>query len=177
MRGCACDDEDTMTRRPAIARTTLAASVLSFGALAMAQSPAPPNIAAPQGEQRQAPAAADEVKVTGCLTAAANAGAVTGEANNASPFLLKTTPAATSDAVAYALQPATPEVKLQAHAGHKVEITGRPAGTADALSKPQSNEGVSTSQPSGSTGMETIPPPSGKTLLVSSVRMISSSCR
>ncbi len=165
-----------MTRRPANARAIVAATVLSFGALAMAQSTAPPNIAAPQGEQRQPTAAADEVKVTGCLAAAANAGAATGEANNASPFVLKTTPAG-ADAVAYALQPATPDVKLQAHAGHKVEITGRPAGTADALSKPQSNEGVSTSQPSGSTGMETIPPPSGKTLLVSSVRMISSSCR
>ena len=123
-------------------------AVLSFGALAMAQSTAPPNIAAPQGEQRQPTAAADEVKITGCLAAAANAGAATGEANKASKFVLKTTPAGKTDAVEYALQPATPDVKLQSHAGHKVEITGRPAGTADALSKPQSNEGVSTSQPS-----------------------------
>jgi hypothetical protein len=60
--------------------------------------------------------------------------------------------------------------------GRKVEITGSPAGTADALSKPQSNEGVSTSQPS-STGMETIPPPTGRTLLVSAVRVIASSCQ
>jgi hypothetical protein len=171
-------NEDTMTRRPVIVRTIVAASVLSSGVFAMAQSTAPPNIAAPQGEQRQAPADAGEVKVTGCLSAAANAGAAIGETNNASQFLLKTMPAeGKSNTVAYALQPATPDVKLQPHAGHKVEITGRAAGTADALSEPQSNEGVSTSQPSGSTGMETIPPPTGKTLLVSSVRMISSSCR
>jgi hypothetical protein len=163
-----------MTRRH-ISRA-IVAGVLSFGALAMAQSTAPPNIAAPQGLQKEATAAANEIKITGCLSATANAGAATGEANNASKFLLKTT-AARTEAVDYALQPATPDVKLQAHAGHMVEITGRPAGTADALSQPQSNAGVSTSQPSGSTGMETIPPPSGRTLLVSSVRMISSSCQ
>jgi hypothetical protein len=164
-----------MTRRH-ISRA-IVAGVLSFGALAMAQSTAPPNIAAPQGLQKEATAAANEIKITGCLSATANAGAAIGEANNASKFLLKTTAAGKTEAVDYALQPATPDVKLQSHAGHTVEITGRPAGTDDALSQPQSNAGVSTSQPSGSTGMETIPPPSGRTLLVSSVRMVSSSCQ
>jgi hypothetical protein len=163
--------------RPDISRAIVAAGLLSVGALAMAQSTAPPNIAAPQGLQKQAIEVADEIKVTGCLSAAANAGAATGEANNASKFLLKTTPAGKTETVNYALQPATPDVKLESHAGHTVEITGRPPGTADTLSQPQSNAGVSTSQPSGSTGMETIPPPSGRTLLVSSVRMISSSCQ
>lgn len=160
-----------------IAHAIVAAGVLSFGALAMAQSTAPPNIAAPQGVPKQATAAADEIKITGCLSATAKAGAATGEANNASKFLLKTTSAEKTEPIQYALQPATPDVKLQSHTGHTVEITGRPAGTADALSQPQSNAGVSTSQPSGSTGMETIPPPSSRTLLVSSVRMISSSCQ
>jgi hypothetical protein len=163
--------------RPHISRAIVAAGVLSFGALAMAQSTAPPNIAAPQGVAKQATATADEIKITGCLSATEKAGAATGEANNASKFLLKATSAGKTEAIQYALQPATPDVKLQSHTGHTVEITGRPAGTADALSQPQSNAGVSTSQPSGSTGMETIPPPSGRTLLVSSVRMISSSCQ
>jgi hypothetical protein len=162
--------------RPRLFAALVIAAVLS-PRLAAAQSTSPPNIAAPQGEQRQATAAANEIKVTGCLTATASAAAVTGEANSASKFLLKTTPDGKSEAAEYALQPATPDVKLQSYAGRKVEITARPAGTADALSKPQSNEGVSTSQPSGSTGMETIPPPTGRTLLVSSVRTISSACQ
>jgi hypothetical protein len=162
--------------RPSIFTVIAAATFLSASAVS-AQSTSPPNIAAPQGEQRKPPTAAQEIKVTGCLTASSNAGAATGEANNASKFLLKTIPTGKTDAVDYALQPATSDVKLQAHAGHKVEITARPAGTADALSNPQSNEGVSASQPSGSAGMETIPPPTGRTLLVSSVRMISSSCQ
>jgi hypothetical protein len=159
----------------------------TFGAIAIAfalspfataaQSTSPPNIAAPQGEQRQPAANAGEVKMTGCLAAAGNAGSAAGQANSAAKFLLKSKSTGTSDAAEYALQPATPDVKLQSYAGRTVEITGRPAGTADALSKPQSNEGVSTSQPSGSTGMETIPPPTGRTLVVSSVRTISSSCR
>jgi hypothetical protein len=163
--------------RPYMFSAIVAASLAWSGALALAQATAPPNIAAPQGEQRHAATPAEEIKITGCLSAAANAGVTTREANNASQFLLKTTAAGKTDAVDYALQPATPDVKLQPHAGHKVEITARPAGAADALSQPQSNEGVSTSQPSGSTGMETIPPPSSRTLLVSSVRMISSSCQ
>jgi hypothetical protein len=164
-----------MTRPPIVAALVIAAVLAPR--LAAAQSTSPPNIAAPQGEQRQAPAVANEKKLTGCLTATANAGAATGEANSASKFLLKTTPEGKVDAEEYALQPATPDVKLQSYAGRKVEITARPAGAADALSKPQSNEGVSTSQPGGSTGMETIPPPTGRTLLVSSLRTISSTCQ
>jgi hypothetical protein len=161
---------------PSIVRGAAAAVVLSAATLA-AQSTAPPNIAPPQGEQRQPAITADEMKITGCLSATSNAGAAIGEANNASKFLLKTTPAGKTEAGEYALQPSTPDVKLQSYAGRKVEVTARPAGTADPLSKPQSNEGVSTSQPSGSTGMETIPPPSGRTLVVSSVRVIASSCQ
>jgi hypothetical protein len=164
-----------MTRPPIVGAITIA--IVLSPLAATAQSTSPPNIAAPQGEQRQATAAAGEIKVTGCLSAAANAGAATGESNSAAKFLLKAKPAGSPEAAEYALQPATPDVKLQSYAGRTVEITGRPAGTADALSKPQSNEGVSTSQPSGSTGMETIPPPTGRTLVVSSVRTISSSCR
>jgi hypothetical protein len=162
--------------RPFVFGAIAFATVLWSGPLA-AQSTSPPNIAAPQGEQRQPPPNAKEIKVTGCLSAAASAGIAAAEANNASKFMLKTAPAGSTEAVEYALQPGTPDVKLEVHAGHKVEITGRAAGTADALSNPQSNEGVSTSQPSGSTGMETIPPPTGRTLLVSSIRMISSSCQ
>ena len=112
-----------MTRRH-ISRA-IVAGVLSFGALAMAQSTAPPNVAAPKGLQKEATAAANEIKITGCLSATANAGAAIGEANNASKFLLKTTAAGKTEAVDYALQPATPDVKLQSHARHTVEITGR----------------------------------------------------
>jgi hypothetical protein len=168
--------EGTVTRS-SIARAIAAATVLSTAPLA-AQSTAPPNVAPPQGEQRQPAATTEEMKITGCLSAAANAGAATGEANNASKYQLKTTPVGKTDAGEYALlQPGTPDLKLESYVGRKVEITARPAATADPLSKPQSNEGVSTSQPSGSTGMETIPPPSGRTLVVSAVKVIASSCQ
>jgi hypothetical protein len=175
------------------------AGLLLAARVAAAQStaPAPPNIAAPQGQQRDAPQATEEVTVKGCLTAPTGAGGSAATTSSGAGFLLKTAPVASgrnespspsgtssrapespssqTGSIDYVLQPATPDVKLQPHVGHTVEIKGR-AAAADPLSKPQSNEGVSTSQPSGSTGMETIPPPSSRALLVTSVRMISSSC-
>ena len=157
--------------------TITAAVVLSAVTLA-AQSTSPPNIAPPQGEQRQPAATAEEMKVTGCLSAAANAGAAAGETNSAAKFLLTTMPATEkSEVTKYALQPEKPDLKLESYAGRKVEITAHTSGTADSLSQPQSNAGVSPSQPGGSTGMETIPPPTGRTLLVSAVRVIASSCQ
>src|SRR6185295_1868984 len=101
--------------RPSIFGAITIAIVMSPLA-ATAQSTSPPNIAAPQGEQRQATAAAGEIKVTGCLSAAANAGAATGESNSAAKFLLKAKPAGSAGAADYALQPATPDVKLQSYA-------------------------------------------------------------
>lgn len=178
----------------------VAAGMMLAGRSAGAQSsaPPPPNVAAPQGQQRQAPEPTEDVTVKGCLTAAPGAGASAATTSSGAGFLLKAAPVAAGrnetpspsgtssgapesassqkGSMDYALQPATPDVKLQPHLGHTVEIKGHVAATADSLSKPQSNEGVSTSQPSGSTGIETIPPPASRALLVTSVRMISSSC-
>ena len=163
-----------MSRPTSILSVSVLAVLLSPASLA-AQSTAPPNIAPPQGEQRQPAATIDEIKMTGCVAAGSAAGAGS-EANTGSKYVLRTVPAGKTDSGEYALQPATPEIKLESYAGRKVEVTARRAGTADPLSKPQSNEGVSPSQPAGSTGMETIPPPSGRTLMVSAVKVIASSC-
>jgi hypothetical protein len=185
-------------RRPSMMIVGAGLMLAARVAVAQSSAPAPPNVAAPQGQQRDAPQATEEVTIKGCLTAAAGAGASAATTSTGAGFVLKTAPVAAgrnespspsgtsarapespssqTGSIDYALQPATPDVKLQPHVGHTIEITGRAAATADPLSKPQSNEGVSTSQPSGSTGMETIPPPSSRALLVTAVRMISSSC-
>lgn len=93
----------------------------------------------------------------------------------------------------YHLVPSSTDLRLGDHVNHQVEIRGRlkvdPAG-------PQSrtNQGISPSVPSGSTGMETIPPPGDKPeartttdagpempvptmVTVTSLRMIASSCK
>ena len=163
-----------MSRPTSILSASVLAILLSPAYLS-AQATAPPNVAPPQGEQREPAATTDEVKMTGCL-APAGAGA-NSEPNTGAKYVLRTVPAGKTETGEYALQPATPEIKLQSYTGRKVEVTGRRAGTDDPLSKPQSNEGVSPSQPAGSTGMETIPPPSGRTLMVTAVKVIASSCQ
>jgi len=163
-----------VTRPTSIVIARVLAILLAPAYLA-AQSTAPPNVAPPHGDQRQPAATTDEVKMTGCL-APAGAGA-NSEGNSGAKYVLRTVPAGKTETGEYALQPATPEIKLQSYTGQKVEVTGRRAGTDDPLSKPQSNEGVSPSQPAGSSGMETIPPPSGRTLMVSAVKVIASSCQ
>ena len=165
-----------MSRPTSILNASVLAIFLSPVYLA-AQATAPPNVAPPQGEQRQPAAPTEDVKMTGCLAPAGNAAGANSEANTGAKYVLRTVPAGKTESGEYALQPATPEIKLQSYAGQKVEVTARRAGTADPLSKPQSNEGVSPSQPAGSTGMETIPPPSGRTLMVSAVKVIASSCQ
>ena len=98
------------------------------------------------------------------------------------------TPAATQ----YHLVPSTAEVRLADHLGHRVEVRGRLKVDAGGTAA-RTNQGVSTSVPSGSTGMETIPPPGDKPearktteggpempvpsmLTVTSVRMLASEC-
>jgi hypothetical protein len=180
-------------RQPSVMIVALCATLVAAVAAAQSAAPAPPNVAAPQGEQRQSPQATEEVTVTGCLIASPGAGASAATTSSGAGFVLKSAPVAAGQnetpspsgtasrapenpsspgGIDYALQPATPDVKLQPHIGHTIEIKGRAAATADPLSKPQSNEGVSSSQPSGSTGMETIPPPTSRALLVTSIREI-----
>ena len=71
-----------MSRPTSILSVSVLAVLLSPASLA-AQSTAPPNIAPPQGEQRQPAATTDEVKMTGCVAAGNAAGAGT-EANTGS---------------------------------------------------------------------------------------------
>jgi hypothetical protein len=185
-------------RWPSVMIVAVGMVLASRAAAAQSSAPPPPNVAAPQGQERQAAEPTEEVTVKGCLTAAPSAGTSAATTSSGAGFLLKVAPVAAgrnetpspsgtssrapespssqTGSMDYALQPATPDVKLQPHIGHTIEIKGHAAAAGDPLSKPQSNEGVSTSQPSGSTGIETIPPPSSRALMVTSVRMISSTC-
>jgi hypothetical protein len=176
-------------RWPSVMIAAVAMMLASRAATAQSSAPPPPNVAAPQGQERQAAEPTEEVTVKGCLTAAPNAGTSAATTSSGAGFLLKAAPVAAgrnetpSPTGTSSRSPESPssqtggmDYALQPAIGHTVEIKGHAAAEADPLSKPQSNEGVSTSQPSGSTGIETIPPPSSRALMVTSVRMISSSC-
>ena len=137
-------------------------------------------IARADGETDSEQAAADKVSPQFVLQVSPDSarGASAGAAGNAL-------------ATRYHLVPSA-DVRLADHLGHKVEIQGRlkvdPAGTQS-----RTNQGVSTSIPSGSTGMETVPPPGDKPeartateagpempvpsmLTVTSVRMLAGRC-
>jgi hypothetical protein len=193
-----------MTKRLAVA--TMFSVVLLSPTHARAQTPAapaPPNVAPAQGQQRQQQTASQEIVLRGCLASASasesSKGATSsgGAAAAGSQFLLRVAPVAagqndvpspsgTSSRAPesasqqksgnYVLQPASEDVKLQSYVGQTIEVKGHTVTEPDTLSTPGTNAGVSTSQPSGSSGMETIPPPQGKAVLVTSVRTISSSC-
>ena len=154
-----------------------------------AQNPPPPNIAAPQ----TAPAPPTEtasapVTLTGCLERAKPSVATTPPATT---YVLRSLPAtSTSDgrAVVYSVLSDSPSVKLEQHVGHRVTITG----TLKVATNQQpglSNQGVSPSTPSGSTGMETMPKPDpmapaqgavsslAQPIFVTSLKMLEGECK
>ncbi|HEY8535141.1 MAG TPA: hypothetical protein VIL25_01795 [Vicinamibacterales bacterium] len=92
--------------------------------------------------------------------------------------------------VRYPLVPEGEQVDLAPHVGHLIEVRGRLVVRA-AEPDPRTNEGVSTSTPGGSTGMETMPPPrptekaedhvpaappAASTVTVTAIRMIAAKC-
>jgi hypothetical protein len=131
-----------------------------------AQAPppeAPPNIVMPQPTPDPGVASAP-VTLTGCLqrpqaTAPGQQDKPHG-VTPASAFVLRTAGASGQPPVTYHLIASTKSIDLSSHLNHRVEITG----TLRAATNKQpgmSNEGVSPSTPSGSTGVETIPQPPG----------------
>jgi hypothetical protein len=75
-------------------------------------------------------------------------------------------------------------VKLAEHVGHQVEVKGRVTLQDRAPDRKGTDSSVSSSQPSGSTGVSTVPPATGAppatappvTLTASSIKTIASSC-
>jgi hypothetical protein len=157
----------------------------------------PPNVAAPQPspDPKTAPPSAP-VTLTGCLErskppSVTDAGRTQTppSADPATSFVLRTdaTPASTDRrGVVYKIIASGTSVKLDQHVGHRVEVTG----TLQLATNQQpalSNQGVSPSTRSGSTGMETIPSPatasSGDTpsvtqpIFVESLKMIDATCK
>ena len=161
-------------KRNLCAAAGLAAAVLLGASPSNAQTPAappttPPNIAAPQptpvdpAAQTSAP-----VTLTGCLERSkpqslSDSGKTPPPVNVDPPtaYVLRSEPAAGTaegQAVVYNLIATGPSVRLEQHRGHRVQISG----TLRMITNQQpglSNQGVSPSMPSGSTGMETMPKP------------------
>jgi hypothetical protein len=149
----------------------LAAAVLLVASPSNAQAPTtPPNVAAPQ--PTPAPASAAQISapitLTGCLErtkpqSLSDAGKTPPPSNVNPPtaYVLRSEPAAgdvEGRAVVYNLISAGPSVPFHQHVGHRVQLTG----TLRVSTNQQpglSNQGVSPSTPSGSTGMETMPKP------------------
>jgi hypothetical protein len=156
-------------------------------------SPAPPNVAQPHPTPD--PQAAAPLTLTGCLArsdSAAQPGANADRAGRgpAVEFVLKVAGKDGAAPVTYPVVAATDGVKLAPHVGHRIEITGA-YRIATNQQAGLSNQGVSPSTPSGSTGMETLPRPGdgateptavsrtlvAQPLFVSSVKMVSGRCQ
>jgi hypothetical protein len=173
---------------------------------------APPNVAPPQPTDPAAMSPSAPVTLTGCLErgkavpAESRPGAPPLPGAGQTPFVLRTlgppsssAPAASNPSatdpkaqpkaehpVIYALVAAKDNVRFDAHVGHKVTLTG----TLRAAMNQQpgmSNQGISPSTPSGSTGMETAPRPAGdpaaanaptitQPIFVDSLTMVDTSC-
>lgn len=161
--------------------------------------PAPPNVAAPHpSPDPKAVAASAPVTLTGCLErskpSSASAGPstpATAPMNSPTMFVLRTNPTTPSSGgrgVVYNIVSLAPSVRLEAHVGHTVEVTGT-LRMATNQQPGMSNEGVSPSTPSGSTGMETTPtsepataaqgatPSVTQPLFVESLKMIDGACK
>lgn len=136
-----------------------------------AQTPpaAPPNIAVPHpSPDPKVAASSAPVTLTGCLerskpSTVADDGRRTQSAANTNPstaFVLRAdaTTAAKGSGVVYNVISSGPSVRLDQHVGHRVEVTGT-LRMATNQQPGMSNQGVSPSTPSGSTGMETLPGP------------------
>lgn len=179
----------------------LAMAMLLAPSSAAAQAPpqAPPNVAAPHpSPDPKATAASAPVTLTGCLERSKPSSATGGQGTpatapmNASPaFVLRTnatTPSSGGKGVVYNIVSLAPSVRLDAHVGHTVEVTGT-LRLATNQQPGMSNEGVSASTPSGSTGMETLPtseptaagpgatPSVTQPLFVESLKMIDGTCK
>ena len=177
-----------------------AVALLLIAGSAAAQTPptAPPNIAAPHpSPDPKAAAASAPVTLTGCLErskpASVNDGGTQTPPNTkpATTFVLRTDAAtgAGSDSrgVVYKIISSGPSVRFDEHVGHRVEATG----TLQVSTNQQpamSNQAVSPSTPSGSTGMETIPAPEStrvrgdmpsvtQPIFVESLKMIDATCK
>ena len=173
---------------------------------ASSQTPQPHSGSATNQPTEPAPeSTAAPITLVGCIARAdAETSAQQAAANRVSPqFVLRVSssrdaggaPQRTGDtpaATQYHLVPSTADLRLADHLGHRVEVRGR-LKVAAAGARSRTNQGVSTSVPSGSTGMETIPPPGDKPearktteggpempvpsmLTVTSVRMLASGC-
>jgi hypothetical protein len=133
------------------------------------------------------------VTLTGCLERSKPAGVTDGRAQTpsttkpATAFVLRTdaaTPANDSRGVVYKIISSGPSVRFDEHVGHRVEVTGT-LQLATNQPPAMSNQGVSPSTPSGSTGMETIPaagpggqmPSVTQPIFVESLKMIDTACK
>lgn len=165
------------------------------------QTTTPPNVAKPKATtpDEGAPRTTQEkITITGCIAR----GDASGAQAAGGPLVLKASSGAASDRSSSGGTPAgthyqivsnDPALRLADHVGHRVQLTGRLQ--AEATEPPsRTNQGVSTSTPSGSTGMETMPPAGDKpeprrtptaaatdtavpaTFVVTGVQMLSGSC-
>ena len=174
-----------MTRSLCVAAGIVVARLL-LPSTSAAQNPPPPNIAAPQtAPTPQAAEPSAPVTLTGCLERS--------KPPNPAPttaYVLRSEPSTTATdarAVVYSLVANGPSVKLDQHVGHRVTITG--TLKVDTNQQPGlSNQGVSPSTPSGSTGMETMPKPDpmapahavsslAQPIFVDSVKMLEGGCK
>jgi hypothetical protein len=180
---------------------SIATAVLLVPAPSIAQTPtAPPNIAAPQPtpDPRTSQTASAPVTLTGCLERSkplslADNGKTPPPTNTdpATAYVLRSEPSAGDTAgstVVYNLISTGPAVKFEEHRGHRVQLTGTLRVTTNQQAG-MSNQGVSPSTPSGSTGMETMPKPDpmastqpdvpsvSQPIFVQSLKMLDGGCK
>ena len=188
-----------MNRQLCQAGGFLAVAMLLTAAPTAAQTPptAPPNIAAPHPSPDPKTAAPSApVTLTGCLERSkppsvtdARRTQTPASTNPATSYVLRTdaTPATTDrQGVVYKILSSGSSVRFDEHVGHRVEVTGM-LQLATNQQPGMSNQGVSPSTRSGSTGMETLPSPAtasgGDTpsvtqpILVESLKMIDANCK
>ena len=179
---------------------SIAVAALLVPAPSIAQTPTPPpNIAAPHPspDPRTAQTSAP-VTLTGCLERSKPLSLKDGgktppptHTDPATAYVLRSEPSTgdtAAGAVIYNLISTGPGVKFEEHRGHRVQITGT-LRMATNQQPGLSNQGVSPSTPSGSTGMETMPKPDpmvsaqadvpsvSQPILVQSLKMLEGGCK
>ncbi len=158
----------TLCAAAGLAAAALLVASPSNGQTPTAPPTTPPNIAAPQPAPDPAAQASAPVTLTGCLERSkpqslSDTGKTPPAANVDPPtaYVLRSEPAAGTaegQAVVYNLIASGPAVRLEKHVGHRVQLSGT-LRVATNQQPGLSNQGVSPSTPSGSTGMETMPKP------------------
>jgi hypothetical protein len=181
--------------------TSVVAAVLLVPAPSIAQTPTPPpNIAAPQPtpDPKTAQTAPAPVTLTGCLERTKPLSFKDGgktppptHTDPATAYVLRAEPSTgdtAGSAVVYNLISTGPAVKFEEHRGHRVQISGTLRMTTN-QQPGLSNQGVSPSTPSGSTGMETMPKPDpmgsaqsdvpsvSQPIFVQSLKMLEGGCK